>query len=120
MTSNIKTGEAKSPMMTGAHTSLGAASNERWWPNQLDLKILHQHSPLSNPMGQKFNYAKAFKTLDLKALKKDLEKLMTASQDWWPLIRRWLRNPGSVFSPTARGLSVSSTAASSNRGPQRP
>jgi catalase-peroxidase len=70
--------------MGGSHTTIATTSNEHWWPNQLNLKILHQHSPLSNPMGQKFDYAEAFKTLDLKALKKDLEKLMTASQDWWP------------------------------------
>jgi catalase-peroxidase len=70
--------------MGGSHTTIATTSNEHWWPNQLNLKILHQHSPQSNPMGQKFDYAEAFKTLDLKALKKDLEKLMTASQDWWP------------------------------------
>lgn len=55
-----------------------------WWPNQLDLKILHQNSPLGNPMGKDFNYAKEFKSLDLEAVKKDLQKLMTDSQDWWP------------------------------------
>jgi catalase-peroxidase len=55
-----------------------------WWPNQLNLKILHQHSPLSNPMGREFNYAEEFKTLDLAAVKKDLRALMTDSQDWWP------------------------------------
>ena len=55
-----------------------------WWPNQLNLNILHQHSPLSNPMGEEFNYADEFKKLDLKALKKDLYALMTDSQDWWP------------------------------------
>jgi catalase-peroxidase len=62
----------------------GGMSNRDWWPNQLNLKILHQHSSLSNPMGEKFNYAGEFKKLDLAALKKDLYALMTDSQDWWP------------------------------------
>jgi catalase-peroxidase len=62
----------------------GARSNRDWWPNQLNLSILHQHSSLSNPMGKDFNYADEFKTLDLDAVKKDLYKLMTDSQDWWP------------------------------------
>ncbi len=62
----------------------GGASNKDWWPNQLNLKILHQNSNLSNPMGEEFNYAEAFKTLDLEALKKDLYELMNDSQDWWP------------------------------------
>jgi len=59
-------------------------TNRDWWPNQLDLQVLHQHSPLSNPMGEAFDYAKAFKSLDLDALIKDLKALMTDSQDWWP------------------------------------
>jgi len=59
-------------------------SNQDWWPNQLNLKILHQHSPLSNPMDRDFNYAEEFKKLDLAAVKKDLQALMTGSQDWWP------------------------------------
>ncbi len=58
--------------------------NRDWWPNQLDLQVLHQHSPLSNPMGEAFDYAKAFKSLDLDALIADLRALMTDSQDWWP------------------------------------
>jgi catalase-peroxidase len=66
------------------HTSGGGTSNQDWWPNQLKLDILHQHSSLSNPMGNDFNYAKAFKTLDLEAVKKDLLAVMTDSQDWWP------------------------------------
>lgn len=61
-----------------------ATSNKDWWPNQLSLKILHQNSPQSNPMGKSFNYAEEFKTLDLDAVKKDLYALMTDSQDWWP------------------------------------
>ena len=67
-----------------AHTTLGGRSNAAWWPNQLNLKILHQNSSLSDPMGKDFNYAKEFKKLDLAALKKDLTALMTDSQDWWP------------------------------------
>ena len=59
-------------------------TNKDWWPNQLDLSILHQHSPLSNPMGEDFNYAEEFKTLDVEALKRDLIEVMTTSQDWWP------------------------------------
>ncbi len=62
----------------------GAPSNADWWPNQLKLNILHQHSPLSDPMGEEFNYAEEFKSLDLNAVKKDLRELMTNSQDWWP------------------------------------
>jgi catalase-peroxidase len=60
------------------------ASNRDWWPNQLNLKILHQHSPLADPMGKGFNYAEEFKSLNLPAVKKDLQVLMTKSQDWWP------------------------------------
>src|SRR5438552_7153065 len=59
-------------------------TNQDWWPNQLDLKVLHQKSTQSDPMGKQFNYAEEFKTLDLDALKKDIEQVMTTSQDWWP------------------------------------
>jgi catalase-peroxidase len=62
----------------------GGTRNHNWWPNQLKLNILRQHSSLSNPMGDEFNYAEAFKSLDLEAVKKDLHALMTDSQDWWP------------------------------------
>ena len=62
----------------------GSPRNRDWWPNQLKLEILRQHSPLSNPMGKTFNYAEEFKTLDYKALKQDIFELMTTSQDWWP------------------------------------
>ena len=62
----------------------GGRSNQDWWPNQLNLKVLHQHSNLGNPMGEEFNYAEEFKKLDLAAVKKDLFALMTDSQDWWP------------------------------------
>jgi len=66
------------------HTAGGGTSNQDWWPNQLNLNILHQHSPKSNPMGQGFNYAEEFKSLDLEAVQKDLRALMNDSQDWWP------------------------------------
>ena len=80
------TTESKCPVMSGAHkhTAAGAQSNRDWWPNQLNLQILHQNCPLSNPMGEKFNYAEEFKKLDLDALRKDIETVMTTSQDWWP------------------------------------
>ena len=65
------------------HTT-AARANRDWWPNQLNLQVLHQHSPLSNPMGEAFDYAEEFKKLDLEALKKDLTALMTDSQEWWP------------------------------------
>ncbi len=68
----------------GARTTTGAQSNRDWWPNQLNLKILHQHSSKSTPLGEGFNYAEEFKKLDLAAVKKDLYALMTDSQDWWP------------------------------------
>jgi len=71
----------KCPVM---HTSVGMRSNRDWWPNQLNLGILHQNSALSNPMGEAFRYAAEFKKLDFKALKQDLYALMTQSQDWWP------------------------------------
>jgi catalase-peroxidase len=61
-----------------------AHSNRDWWPNQLNIQVLHQQSPLSDPMGKDFDYAKEFRSLDLDALVKDLHDLMTESQDWWP------------------------------------
>src|SRR5476651_1144409 len=73
--------EAKCPFH---HTAGTGTTNNDWWPNQLKLNILQQHSCLSNPMGDDFNYAEAFKSLDLEAVKKDLRVLMTNSQDWWP------------------------------------
>jgi catalase-peroxidase len=76
----------KCPVTGGAHihTFGRGKSNRDWWPNQLNLKVLHQNSPLSDPMGEGFNYAEEFKKLDLSSLKKDLYALMTDSQDWWP------------------------------------
>jgi catalase-peroxidase len=65
-------------------TIVGGRANRDWWPNQLDLSILHQHSALSNPMGDGFDYSAEFRKLDLEAVAKDLTALMTTSQDWWP------------------------------------
>ncbi len=67
---------SKCPVLGGAHahTAVGTTSNQHWWPNRLNLKILHQNSPLSSPMGKDFNYAEEFKTLDLDALKKDIDE----------------------------------------------
>lgn len=77
------TPQGKCPVFHGAAAS-GGTTNKHWWPNLLNLKVLHQHSPASNPMGADFNYAEEFKKLDLKAVKQDLYALMTDSQDWWP------------------------------------
>lgn len=66
------------------HTAAGALSNNDWWPNQLNLRILHQHSEKSNPMGDDFNYAEEFASLDLEQVQNDIDTLMTTSQDWWP------------------------------------
>ncbi len=74
----------KGRVVPGSTTAGSGTSNRDWWPNQLNLKILHQNCPMSNPMGEEFNYAEEFKKLDLEALKKDLLALMTDSQDWWP------------------------------------
>jgi catalase-peroxidase len=78
--------ESKCPFSGGMlkHTSAGAKGNRDWWPDQLNLEILHQHSSLSNPMSEGFDYAREFKSLDLDAVIKDLHTLMTDSQDWWP------------------------------------
>ena len=76
--------DAKTDKSAGKCPVMHTRANREWWPNQLDLGVLHQHSSLSNPMGEAFNYADEFKKLDLAALKKDLTALMTDSQDWWP------------------------------------
>jgi catalase-peroxidase len=77
--------ENKCPVTGRGHKqTTGGTTNQDWWPNQLRLDILHQHSSKSNPMGEGFNYAKEFKSLDLKAVKQDLRELMTRSQEWWP------------------------------------
>ncbi len=80
------TTESKCPVANGANgaRTRQSRSNRDWWPNQLRLEILHQNSPLSDPMGEEFNYAEEFKKLDLDALRKDIEAVMTTSQDWWP------------------------------------
>ena len=75
--------ESKCPVMHHSHAR-GTIANQQWWPNQLNLKMLHQNPPTSNPMGEDFNYAEAFKTLDLEALKRDIDAVMTTSQEWWP------------------------------------
>ncbi len=82
----LNKGEAECPFTTGAlkHGAGGGTRNRDWWPNLLNLNILRQHSSESNPLGEEFNYAEEFKTLDLKAVKKDIFELMTTSQDWWP------------------------------------
>ena len=75
------------PVMGGpnaAHTAMGSAANQHWWPNQLNLGMLHQNSPASNPLGAHFDYAAEFNTLDLAVVKSDLAALMTDSQEWWP------------------------------------
>ncbi|MDO6592083.1 catalase/peroxidase HPI [Loktanella sp. D2R18] len=76
----------KCPVAHGgaAHTTISGRASREWWPNQLNLRILHQNTPAADPMGADFDYAEAFKALDLKALKADLTALMTDSQDWWP------------------------------------
>ena len=86
MATDIKP-ESKCPMMAPAkqrHTAAGALSNSDWWPNQLNLKILHQNSPLTSPMEEDFNYAEEFGKIDLDELRNDIEVVLTTSQDWWP------------------------------------
>ena len=105
---------------TGAMTknSGGGTSNQDWWPNQLNLRILHQHQPVENPLGADFDYAEAFQSLDLKAVKQDLYALMTDSQDWWPadyghygglFIRMAWHSAGTYRTGDGRGGSSSGT-----------
>ncbi|WP_417537261.1 catalase/peroxidase HPI [Marinomonas sp.] len=103
----------------GANQSSGrGTANKDWWPNQLNLNILHQHSPKSNPMGEEFDYAEEFKSLDLEALRKDLYALMTDSQDWWPadyghygpfFIRMAWHSAGTYRTADGRGGATSGT-----------
>ncbi|HYR24863.1 MAG TPA: peroxidase family protein, partial [Aquabacterium sp.] len=80
------THESKCPFAAahGARAVVGTQSNQDWWPQQLNLRILHQHTPAANPQGAQFHYAQAFRQLDLAAVKRDLLALMTDSQPWWP------------------------------------
>jgi catalase-peroxidase len=86
MSENQAGNEGKCPVMHGSRvpTSAGGQSSRDWWPNQLNLRILHQNAPMSDPLGAEFDYAEAFASLDLAAVKQDLYALMTDSQDWWP------------------------------------
>src|SRR5262245_34381272 len=114
------TTETKSPVTNGAvgTNTPKARSNRDWWPNQLNLEILHQNSPLANPMGAEFRYAEEFKKVDLDALKADIEAVMTTSQDWWPadyghygplFIRMAWHSPGTDRISDGRGGASSGT-----------
>ena len=84
---NLNETEARCPVMhgpTATNTAIGSMANQHWWPNMLNLGILHQHSDRANPMDDDFDYAKEFESLDYDALKQDLRDLMTDSQEWWP------------------------------------
>lgn len=76
--------EMATPTVETKYDEKNPKTNKDWWPNQLDLSLLHQQSSMSNPMGSQFNYRKEFTTVDYFAVKKDLEKVLTESQDWWP------------------------------------
>ncbi|TVT50235.1 MAG: catalase/peroxidase HPI [Denitromonas halophila] len=111
MSANNTTSTGKCPVMHGGQTAAGA-SNTAWWPNALNLDILHQHDTKTNPLGADFNYREAVKTLDFDALKRDLTALMTDSQDWWPadwghygglMIRMAWHSAGSYRTADGRG-----------------
>ena len=113
--------ESKCPFNHGQLTGSGP-TNRDWWPNQLDLRILHQHTAESNPMGEDFDYAKEFQTLDLAAVKKDLAALMTDSQDWWPADYGhygpfFIRMLGTAPAPTARGTDAAAEGLAANASP---
>ena len=105
--------ETKCPFSNGAlkHTEAGTPTNANWWPNQLNLKLLDQHPQLSNPMGEAFNYAEEFKSLDLNAVIKDLHVLMTDSQEWWPATTATMGRSSSVWRGIARAPTASPMAA---------
>ncbi len=112
--------EGKCPVMgsSHSHSAAGTTANQHWWPNQLNLKMLSQNPPQSDPMGVEFNYAEEFKSLDLDALSVDLEKLMTDSQEWWPadyghygpfFIRMAWHSAGTYRTSDGRGGAASGT-----------
>ena len=110
--------ESRCPVTGGSSTAFGTLSNRDWWPNQLNLKILHQNSSLTDPMGKTFNYAEEFKSLDLDAVRNDLYALMTDSQEWWPadyghygpfLIRMAWHSAGTYRTGDGRGGASSGT-----------
>ncbi|MEC8558672.1 MAG: catalase-peroxidase, partial [Planctomycetota bacterium] len=78
--------ESKCPILNANHANatMGARSNRDWWPNQLNLSILHQDPPAGNPLGESFDYAAAFEALDVDAVREDIMKVMVTSMDWWP------------------------------------
>jgi catalase-peroxidase len=111
MNGNESTSAGKCPVMHGGHTATGK-SNMAWWPNALNLDILHQHDTKTRPLGPDFNYREALKSLDVEALKKDVHALMTDSQDWWPadwghygglMIRMAWHSAGSYRTADGRG-----------------
>ncbi|MCZ6590721.1 MAG: catalase-peroxidase, partial [Alphaproteobacteria bacterium] len=75
---------SKCPVMGATHQAVGGTANQHWWPNQLNLGVLRQNHPQADPNGEEFDYAEEFKSLDFEALAKDVDALMTQSQDWWP------------------------------------
>jgi len=89
----------------------GGYTNRDWWPNQLDIQVLHHNSNLSDPMGEAFDYAEEFKTFDLNAIIKDLQALMTNLQEWWPETSATMLDCSSVWRGTARARTASPTAA---------
>ncbi len=110
----------KGPLKCPVAHGTGGTQNRDWWPNQLRVDLLSQHSSKSDPLGQSFNYREEFKKLDYEALKNDLRKLMTDSQDWWPGRLRQLRAcsssawPGTAPAPTAWAMGAAAAVAASS------